>query len=109
MFSISGWSQGSFTSNVESATGRVISQAYSQPEDCILANVLELCALNPCPELGEKAMSFIGHENHRVRLAALKAAIVGGTLSAERAASVARTDAHPLIRGIGQKMQEVAA
>ncbi|WP_448244839.1 hypothetical protein [Pseudoxanthomonas mexicana] len=108
-FSISGWSEGHFTSNVDAATGRVISQAFASPDDCILSNVLELCALDSDAVLAKEALSFTTHDNHRIRLSAFKAAAAGGAIDARDLAEIASRDRHPTIRKIGIQMMEATA
>ena len=109
VFSVAGWSQGDFGSNIDPETGTVLSQSFASPDDCILANILELCAIHPSALLGERALSCTAHANYRVRLSALKAALVAGALSAEHAVRMASDDGHPLIRQMGARFAEVAA
>lgn len=109
VFGISGWSQFSLNDNVVAATGIPISQAFSSEEDSILVNILELCTLVRDEELATEALSFVEHDNHRVRLSALKASLTGRLSDPERLAALASRDTHQAIRQIGIRMLEALA
>lgn len=107
--SASGWQTARFHTNVDRASGRVVGQSFSESHDSILCNVLELCARAPDAALAPEIRALFGHPNHRVRLAAFKAAACAGALDPAQLRVHCAQDMHPAIRALGNRLAEVAA